>query len=957
MLHCEPYQDQLLDLVYGLLEEPEQQELRGHLAGCSLCQAALAEAQSQKHLLARAARVIPVVPEFVPPVEEAPATLPIPALADAPVPRRSGLRPLFFWAAAAAIVLAVGSWGVYRQNRSTYESELADARQRLQEAEASVSVLTTGFAGEQTRLMQQIPGEALQVHVLGPKQFHPASGGVFQVTTRDLQGQPATGTVTARLLGADEKVLHETAVPTRGQARIVIPAVKAESVRLVVEARTDKAQARVEETLRVSPAALAAHVATSKSSYRPGDALFFRVLALERFSLQPPAKPVPLRAELVNVQNNVIAQLSGTTDAAGIFAGQLRVAENLDLGKYTLRVQPAGPGIPLAAQSLPLEVVREVVQVDASKQKATPSKSATPPTVEFYPEGGDLVAGVKTKVYYRVSAADPKDQSGSLTLLSSQGKLPDSRYVNGLGSFEFTPDLQETYTVQLQSIHSGNTKLANPFQKLGIKAEGLVLQVRDSIGKEGDAITVRLHNQGNPRRVLLLAECRGQMVDEQWVEVGAGETTVALQPVSGARGVVRITAYEAPGESWQPLAERLVYRVPGGRLQLKYTATGKAGQTVKMDMQATDEAGQPASAWVGAAVVEDRYRLRETGLDSHFYVLGDVRTQPLEEVPLVVGAKPQALQQLELFLGTHGWRRFVQAEQPTLARVDGAPATLAAAPALLSRENVSLSELRRQVQARLNEQLANLRAESEPKLAAAAAARQTAFQAVMQARSALESYEQLPQQYLRIALALVLLVALAGGVILLGAGLAQVLRRGLVGTPAFAAAFACLLVGVGLTVAILQLRPVVSVLDQPLPEVSKLASPKLSLPPAIKGEPLPPTGSFATARPAASGLQVASSIADPRLGTKAWKPNLPPSENKTPQPVPSNQPDFTFRQGAGLPADTLLWLPEVNVEHGTATLSFDTPVAVEGYRVVLFGHSAGGRLGFLESRLDIAPQR
>ena len=38
---------------------------------------------------------------------------------------------------------------------------------------------------------------------------------------------------------------------------------------------------------------------------------------------------------------------------------------------------------------------------------------------------------------------------------------------------------------------------------------------------------------GAARRVLLLVECRGQLVEEQWVEAAAKETTLELRPAAG----------------------------------------------------------------------------------------------------------------------------------------------------------------------------------------------------------------------------------------------------------------------------------------------------------------------------------------------------------------------------------------------------------------------------------------
>ncbi len=58
---------------------------------------------------------------------------------------------------------------------------------------------------------------------------------------------------------------------------------------------------------------------------------------------------------------------------------------------------------------------------------------------------------------------------------------------------------------------------------------------------------------------------------------------------------------------------------------------------------------------------------------------------------------------------------------------------------------------------------------------------------------------------------------------------------------------------------------------------------------------------------------------------------------------------------AGVEFDTLLWHPALLMTGGAAQLAFDVPATAGSYRVLLFGNSADGRLGFYEGRLEIQP--
>src|SRR5438093_12179708 len=99
-------QAQMLEHLYVLLDDSERQAMQEHLEGCAACRAELAKAREQQQLLAAAARMEFADVRFSAPTEEvaapAPAVLPLPATA------KKKVRPWRRWAAAAAILLAIG---------------------------------------------------------------------------------------------------------------------------------------------------------------------------------------------------------------------------------------------------------------------------------------------------------------------------------------------------------------------------------------------------------------------------------------------------------------------------------------------------------------------------------------------------------------------------------------------------------------------------------------------------------------------------------------------------------------------------------------------------------------------------------------------------------------------------------------------------------------------------------
>src|SRR5262249_34837038 len=69
-------------------------------------------------------------------------------------------------------------------------------------------------------------------------------------------------------------------------------------------------------------------------------------------------------------------------------------------------------------------------------------------TVDFYPEGGELVAGVPSRVYYRVRTplGQPAAPEGHVVLWSSKtGPVVDLPRDQGIGVFTFAPEAGDQY--------------------------------------------------------------------------------------------------------------------------------------------------------------------------------------------------------------------------------------------------------------------------------------------------------------------------------------------------------------------------------------------------------------------------------------------------------------------------------------------------------------------------------
>ena len=342
--------------------------------------------------------------------------------------------------------------------------------------------------------------------------------------------------------------------------------------------------------------------------------------------------------------------------------------------------------------------------------------------VEFFPEGGDLVGGLESRVYFRATtpAGLPVDVSGVVTdgrrVLAEVQTLTDPAEpgVNrGIGSFTFTPELGLPVWLKLRTPQAAYAPLLLPERghlppgpvavaggaavagsRTGFllpepKAQGVVMTVRDPVTAPGQPVRVVLRSKGEERNLLVGAYTRGRLADSKRVKLsGAPGEVVEVRLLANPDprgGVVRLTVFEEPeappGEPKPdliPVAERLVFRRPGETLNLSYDVAGgraeegyPAGQPVELDITATDEKGRPVAAVLYAAVVNSAVApaSRDRRLTTHFLLAGEITTpDTMEHADFLLTSHPKAAAVLDSVLATQGWRRFAEQTRADFAR-------------------------------------------------------------------------------------------------------------------------------------------------------------------------------------------------------------------------------------------------------------------------------------------------
>lgn len=286
--------------------------------------------------------------------------------------------------------------------------------------------------------------------------------------------------------------------------------------------------------------------------------------------------------------------------------------------------------------------------------------------VALFPEGGDLIAGVDNRVYFR--ATDPKGEplaiEAELIDTASNKVLATFKAESyGMGRFAFAPEAGREYAVRVTKPAGIERRYALPQCNLDGdgKPTGAVLASTSDRYAKGESMTINVASHLRGRHTIV-ATCRDFVIGIANLDVKSSERqSVSIPVVSPVGGVVRITLH-GPDET--PIAERLVYREPQHKLNIEVVSDAQhvtpAGE-VKLTFRTTDANGKPIPAMLGVSVVDATNLSMADDEDTPtmplHYLLG-MEVEKLEKVELYVDSHKNSAVAIDRLLGTQGWRRF-----------------------------------------------------------------------------------------------------------------------------------------------------------------------------------------------------------------------------------------------------------------------------------------------------------
>jgi len=397
-------------------------------------------------------------------------------------------------------------------------------------------------------------------------------------------------------------------------------------------------------------------VHTDKSVYLTGEILWFKIYEVDAFFHMPFAISAVAYVELLDKNDKPLLQAKLALNK-GDGNGSFDLPVMLNSGNYKLRAYTNW------MKNFSPDYFFEKTVMIINTQKITDSDQ--PPQtlqrhIDFFPEGGNLVNSLRSKVAFRVTDQYGKGMDCEGILMDNNGdSITSFRSLKfGIGNFSFTPVDRHTYKAVIR--FAGGIQIEKELPQAYDKGFVMRLERKDSGHLE---ITVRQAKDSpanSSQLIYLFAHTRESIKWAGTKTVRNGKAVFLVDISKLGDGISQLTIFD---DNRKPVCERLYFICPKKGLQLvvkKSDSIYDCRKKIKLNIFSEDRSGNPRQADLSLAV----YRLDSlqspdgVNIDNYLWLTSDLTGRIESPDYYFNNTEPETIEASDNLMLTHGWRRF-----------------------------------------------------------------------------------------------------------------------------------------------------------------------------------------------------------------------------------------------------------------------------------------------------------
>ncbi|WP_282037543.1 hypothetical protein [Saccharicrinis aurantiacus] len=416
---------------------------------------------------------------------------------------------------------------------------------------------------------------------------------------------------------------------------------------------------------------------TDKPVYFAGDDVWFQSYLVNAITHLPEIHERVLYVELIN-PNGVTASKRMFILNQGKCYGHMELDQDMATGKYlmvayTNWMRNQGSDFFFKKEvHIYAEDVDEEMAVANSERTSTATEPATEETVinanntstaklnlQFYPEGGNLVNGITTRVAFSGvnQAGDAMDFKGAVVDQDGNFCSPIQPIYDGKGFIFIKAELNKQYFAQIEG--NNNESITFPLPK--VMPQGYSLSVSNRWNNENLDIHIQSNTGKGEENINLLVQQEGDIIEMLEGTITNGSLRFLIPKELVNTGIVQLTLLNS---DMIPEAERLAFINHYDALNISIEGAKdhyNSREAIDIQLSVSDKNGNPVEgefsmSVTDAALVDDK-AYSQINLVNHMLLSANLPGK-INNIGSLLKNNAEAFNNLDIIMLVNGWRRF-----------------------------------------------------------------------------------------------------------------------------------------------------------------------------------------------------------------------------------------------------------------------------------------------------------
>ena len=394
------------------------------------------------------------------------------------------------------------------------------------------------------------------------------------------------------------------------------------------------------------------YVHTDKNFYLAGEIIWFKLYYVEASSHHPLDISKVAYVEILDKDNKPVKQAKIALEK-GSGEGSFYLPASVNSGNYFIRAYTNW-----MKNFSPDYYFEKPVTIVNSLKPLTPQEPDTATTVfaQFFPEGGNLVKNIESKVAFRVTDKYGKGLNFTGLLLNENNDTLArfQPFKFGMGSFMLTPAENHTYKAIITTENGKSIVSALP----AVQEQGYVMQL-SNLQSSGFTVTVTSTGAGaNGQEIYLFIHTGGEVKMAEKHTLTDGKTVFTINKSLPGEGISQLTVFN---KDRQPVCERLLFKQPEQVLSIAAESGSKQYTTrkrVQLSINTKTTTAVPADLSVAVYRLDSLQSTDPNTILSYLWLTSDLKGN-IEQPGYYFSAWNQEVETAaDNLMLVHGWRRF-----------------------------------------------------------------------------------------------------------------------------------------------------------------------------------------------------------------------------------------------------------------------------------------------------------